>query len=290
MRGRNAAFSWASVGAPGSGRRERCRTRRPALRVPSVFARVLPAHRARAFVEQLALGVGDREQRAELAVGERIADQQRAARIHVFGDVVVAALHAGDDGEAVVVERPRGAQVDGRAERAFLDSAAEVLRTVIELNSSEAKMLKSNERSRLVPPAASVPPLALIASMPLMRTRVNCGPRPRTVICRPSPASRAIDTPGTRWMDSARFRSGKSAMSSATIASTTPVAARFSIERDAQALAKAGDDDFFERFLRRRGSPARKRRAEDCRARRPRQGLPAPSRGAGCDCDLTACE
>jgi hypothetical protein len=42
------------------------------------------------------------------------------------------------------------------------------------------------------------------------------------VIVRPSPATRVIDTPGTRWIDSARLASGKSAMSSALMASTTP--------------------------------------------------------------------
>jgi hypothetical protein len=92
------------------------------------------------------------------------------------------------------------------------------------LKSSEAKTLKSNARLRLAPPELSVPLAVLWPSTPLMRTRVNCGPRPRTVIWRPSPASRAIETPGTRWMDSARLASGKSAMSSALITSTTPLA------------------------------------------------------------------
>jgi hypothetical protein len=39
------------------------------------------------------------------------------------------------------------------------------------------------------------------------------------VIERPSPLSRSIEMPGRRWIDSARFASGKSAMSSAVIAS-----------------------------------------------------------------------
>ena len=95
-------------------------------------------------------------------------------------------------------------------------SAEAVLRTVMLLNSSEAKTLKSKPRPRLAPPELSVPPVVLIASMPLMRTRVNCGPRPRTVMLRPSPASRAIATPGMRCSDSARFESGNLAMSSAT--------------------------------------------------------------------------
>ena len=97
------------------------------------------------------------------------------------------------------------------------------------LNSSEAKVLKSKPRPRFVPPAASVPPLADIASIPFRRTRVNSGDRPRTEMVRPSPASREMATPGIRWMDSARFRSGKSAMSSARIASTAPMASRLSL-------------------------------------------------------------
>ena len=133
-------------------------------------------------------------------------------------------------------------------------SAAEVLRTVTELNSSDANVLKSNERSRLVPPAASVPPFALIASMPLMRTRVNCGPRPRTLICRPSPPSRAIDTPGTRWMRFGEIQIGEvgDVLGDDRVDRADRVA--LLVERDAQALAEAGDDDLFDgRFLRGRG-------------------------------------
>src|SRR3546814_10006968 len=84
------------------------------------------------------------------------------------------------------------------------DVCSSDLWTTIELNSSEAKTLKSNARSRL----AEAPSVEVaIVSMPLTRTRVNCAPRPRTVIARPSPASRSIETPGMRWSDSARFRS-----------------------------------------------------------------------------------
>ena len=103
-------------------------------------------------------------------------------------------------------------------------SAADaVLLTTIELNSSEAKTLKSNARSRLNDaPSTEV----AIVSMPLTRTRVNCAPRPRTVIWRPSPASRSIATPGIRCSDSARLVSGNLAMSSATMTSTWPTASR----------------------------------------------------------------
>jgi hypothetical protein len=48
------------------------------------------------------------------------------------------------------------------------------------------------------------------------------------VIERPSPFSRSIETPGRRWMDSARLASGKFAMSSALIASIITSASRFS--------------------------------------------------------------
>ena len=49
---------------------------------------------------------------------------------------------------------------------------------------------------------------------------------PRTAICRPSPASRVIWTPGIRWILSARLVSGKSAMSLAKMLSVRPLAAR----------------------------------------------------------------
>ena len=52
---------------------------------------------------------------------EGIADQERGARIGLLGEIVVAELNGAGDRESVVVERPPGAQIDGRAERAFLD-------------------------------------------------------------------------------------------------------------------------------------------------------------------------
>ncbi len=57
-------------------------------------------------------------------------------------------------------------------------------------------------------------------------TRLNCGPKPRTVTLLPSPRSRSIETPVMRCSDSARFVSGNLPMSSAVIASTTPCACR----------------------------------------------------------------
>ena len=50
------------------------------------------------------------------------------------------------------------------------------------LKSSDAKTLKSNALLRLAPPELSVPDAVLWPSTPLIRTRVNCGPKPRTVI------------------------------------------------------------------------------------------------------------
>jgi hypothetical protein len=154
---------------------------------------VLPAYRAGAFVKQVAFGVRQRKQCAELSVAPGIADQERGARIGFFAEIVVADLcGAGDRNPSKSNGRPVSRSTVAPSEPSSV-SAAAVFRTVMLLNSSDAKVLKSKLRPRLVPPAASVPPLALMASIPLMRTRVNCGPRPRTEIWRPSPASRAID-------------------------------------------------------------------------------------------------
>ena len=104
--------------------------------------------------------------------------------------------------------------------------ASAVLWTTMELNSSEAKTLKSNARSRL----AEAPSVEVaMVSMPFTRTRVNWLESPRTVIERPSPASRLIEMPGMRWSDSARFWSGILAMSSATMASTAATDSRFTL-------------------------------------------------------------
>ena len=96
------------------------------------------------------------------------------------------------------------------------------------LNSSAANTLKSNCRLRLAPPELSVPPVVLCASMPLMRTRVNCAPSPRTLRLRPSPASRVMAAPGMRWMASARFESAFLAISSARMLSMAALEARLS--------------------------------------------------------------
>ena len=100
------------------------------------------------------------------------------------------------------------------------------MRTRIELNSSEAKTLKSKPRPRFGLVPESFEPAVDRASRPFRRTRVKSLPRPRTTMVRPSPLSRSIDTPGRRWIDSARLASGKSAMSSALIASIISLAVR----------------------------------------------------------------
>ena len=81
----------------------------------------IPAHRARAFLDQIALGVGRREQHAEVAIREGVADQEGRARIEIAAEIVVRALEPSGDGELVEVEGPRGTQVDRGAQRAFLD-------------------------------------------------------------------------------------------------------------------------------------------------------------------------
>ncbi|MNV04716.1 hypothetical protein D3C71_950210 [compost metagenome] len=90
--------------------------------VEVVVARAVgPATGVGAFFQRLALGVGHREQGAEGAIGEGVGDQRGHARVGLFGHRVVAGLAAGGEGEAVIVERTRGAQVHGGAQRAFFD-------------------------------------------------------------------------------------------------------------------------------------------------------------------------
>jgi hypothetical protein len=107
-------------------------------------------------------------------------------------------------------------------------SAEALFLTVIWLNSSAAKTLKSKPRVRLLPPEESVPPVEAWPSIPLMRTRVKAGPRPRTEMLRPSPASRVMATPEMRCIASARLVSGNLATSSALTTSTMPLSSRLS--------------------------------------------------------------
>lgn len=78
-----------------------------------------PATAVAAFFQQLALGVGHRHQRAEGVVGPGVGDQAGHARVGLLGHRVVGGLAAGGDGEAFVIERARGTQVDSGAQRAF---------------------------------------------------------------------------------------------------------------------------------------------------------------------------
>ena len=71
-----------------------------------------PAHRARALVDQPAVGVGSGKQRTELAVGPGIAYQHRGARIHLVAKVVVLALSRDDEVESLVGRT--GARYAGR--------------------------------------------------------------------------------------------------------------------------------------------------------------------------------
>ena len=86
-----------------------------------------------------------------------------------------------------------------------------VLYTSTPLTLSVAMSPKSNER----PPVVGIWRLLRV-------TKLNSGPKPRTVILLPSPLLRSIDTPVIRCKDSARLVSGNLPMSSEVIASTTP--------------------------------------------------------------------
>ena len=96
------------------------------------------------------------------------------------------------------------------------------------LNNSEAKTLKSKARPPFTPPPESVPSVLDGTSIPFNVVRVKSGPKPRSVIWRPSPPSREIATPGTRCNDSAIFRSGNLPMSSLSMVSFEVTALRFS--------------------------------------------------------------
>ena len=83
------------------------------------------------------------------------------------------------------------------------------------LKISDANKVKSKARVRLTLPLASIADdVIAIASIPFTFTRVKSGPSPRSEICRPSPPSRVIVMPGIRCNESAKFKSGKSVMSS----------------------------------------------------------------------------
>ncbi|MNE11950.1 hypothetical protein D3C80_1047290 [compost metagenome] len=80
-----------------------------------------PTHRAEALFDRALVAVGQRQQGAELAVHPGVGDQAGEARAPLLRQIVIAALRRGDGGEARIVERARGAQIDRRAQRTFLD-------------------------------------------------------------------------------------------------------------------------------------------------------------------------
>ena len=106
--------------------------------------------------------------------------------------------------------------------------ASAVLYTSTPETLSEAMSPKSKDRPR---------PLCVGICRPFNVTKLKSAPKPRTVTRAPSPRSRSIATPVIRCNASARLVSGKSPISSAVMASTTPVAsrlvsiARFRLER-----------------------------------------------------------
>ncbi len=106
------------------------------------------------------------------------------------------------------VERARRTQIHCGAERAFFHLSRGGLADgdgVEELGSEGVEV----ERAVAIRAARPRRCRRWRSSLPCRsRARANCGPRPRTVTCAPSPASRAMETPGMRWMDSARLRSG----------------------------------------------------------------------------------
>jgi hypothetical protein len=70
--------------------------------------------------QRTALAVSDRERSADPAIGPGVADQARETRVPVARQIVVTHLAAQAGGEIAVIERPSGAQIDGRAQRALV--------------------------------------------------------------------------------------------------------------------------------------------------------------------------
>ena len=70
-----------------------------------------------------------------------------------------------------------------------------------------------------------------------------CGPKPRTVICSPSPSTRLIDTPVTRCSESARLVSGVLADVFGRNTVDDAVGVFLDIHRALQRRADARDDD-----------------------------------------------
>ena len=114
--------SRAAGGGRGARRQRGARGDGGALRraPAAVGGAVVPADGAKAFLEQIALGVRRREQGAELCP-KVSAIREGGARRALAREIVVGALDAGQRGEALLqVEGAAGGQVDGGAERALV--------------------------------------------------------------------------------------------------------------------------------------------------------------------------
>ena len=101
-------------------------------------------------------------------------------------------------------------------------SARPVLYTSIPETPSAERFSKSKDRDAF----GVFGPILAGMERPFKVTRLNSGPKPRTVTREPSLFIRSMVTPGMRWMDSARFVSGNLPMSSAVMASTIPFESR----------------------------------------------------------------
>ena len=90
---------------------------------------------------------------------------------------------------------------------------------------SADRFSKSNDRVAFCHRGSTLPGM----ERPFNVTRLNSGPKPRTVTREPSLFIRSMVTPGMRWMASARLVSGNLPMSSAVMASTTPERSRLMV-------------------------------------------------------------
>ena len=88
----------------------------------AIVGAALPAHRRRPLLDDAALRIGGGKEDADRVVGEARGEERGEPRIDRARQIVEADLGRGDQGHVVaIVERPRGLQIDGGAERAFLD-------------------------------------------------------------------------------------------------------------------------------------------------------------------------
>ena len=81
---------------------------------------VLEAHRIGIEQLNLALLIGGGEQHAQPAAHEGVGDQAREALVEGAAQIVVAALSRSHQGEALMIEGMRRVELDGRAQRAFM--------------------------------------------------------------------------------------------------------------------------------------------------------------------------